>query len=235
MSVRPKAVTMNVLGRSREWVSALNLHYAGVALLGLVNLYLLVHMGFAWQRANSEDAEAQAQQRVELKTAEIAARPLQGLDVKLAAASGNADRFYRERLPVSYSEVLTELGVLSKRQGVRLAHVNYSQAPVAGEGASGQAAGRLTEVRMDASLSGQYRALVLFLNGLERDRVFFVISGVTLTGQQTGTVSLRIRLATYLRGLGPLEGMDAALAGGAGPVGSGEQDADAPASRGGAR
>lgn len=208
MSARPKAVTMNVRERAGGWLSALNLHYAGAAVLGLVNLYLLVQMGLVWQRANSAGAEAQAEQRVELKTAQIAARPLEGLDLKLAAASGHADRFYRERLPVSYSEVLTELGVLSKRQGVRLAHVNYSQVPVAGEGASGQAAGQLTEVRMDASLSGQYRPLVLFLNGLERDRVFFVISGVTLTGQQTGTVSLRIRLATYLRGLEPAERVD---------------------------
>ena len=218
-SSRSKAVTANVLARSRDWLNALNLHYAGVGLLVLVNLYLLMHMGFVWQKANSQDANAQAAQRVELKTAEIAARPLQGLDVKLAAASGNADRFYRERLPVSYSEVLTELGVLSKRQGVRLAHVNYTQAPVAGEGASGEAAGQLTEVRMDASLSGQYRPLVLFLNGLERDRVFFVISGVTLTGQQTGTVSLRIRLATYLRGLTAAEKLPA------GETGSGRGEA----------
>ncbi len=208
MSTRPRVVTMNVRTRAGRWLSVLNLHYAGVALLGLVNVYLLIHMGFAWQRANSEDADAQASQRVELKTAEIAAKPLQGLDVKLAAASGNADRFYRERLPVSYSEVATELGVLAKRQGVRLAHVNYSQVPVAGEGQSGEAAGQLTEVRMDASLSGPYRPLVLFLNGLERDKVFFVISGVTLTGQQTGTVSLRIRLATYLRGLAPAERLE---------------------------
>lgn len=214
MSARHTAVTMNVRERAVDWLSALNLHYAGVAVLGLVNLYLLVQMGLVWQRVNSAGPDAQANQRVELKTAQIAARPLEGLDVKLAVASGNADRFYRERLPVSYSEVLTELGVLSKRQGVKLAHVNYSQVPVAGEGVSGQAAGQLTEVRMDASLSGQYRPLVLFLNGLERDRVFFVISGVTLTGQQTGTVSLRIRLATYLRGLEAAERMDSKSAAG---------------------
>ena len=210
MSARPTAVTMNVRARAQSWLSGLRLHYAGVAVLGVVNLYLLAQMGLVWQRMNSAGPEAQAVQRVELKTAEIAARPLEGLDVKLAVASANADRFYRERLPVSYSEVLTELGVLAKRQGVRLAHVNYSQAPVAGDGSSSEAVGQLTEVRMDASLSGQYRPLVLFLNGLERDRVFFVISGVTLTGQQTGTVSLRIRLATYLRGLGPSERMDTA-------------------------
>jgi len=61
------------------------------------------------------------------------------------------------------------------------------------------AAGELTEARMDASLSGDYRPLVLFVNSLERDKMFFVITGVTLTGQQSGTVGLRVRLTSYLR------------------------------------
>ena len=52
---------------------------------------------------------------------------------------------------------------------------------------------------MDASLSGDYRPLVLFVNALERDKTFFLITGVTLTGQQSGTVGLRVRLTTYLR------------------------------------
>ncbi len=206
--VKPKAVTMNVRARAQDWLSALNLHYAGVALLGLVNLYLLIHMAVAWQEAKSQDAQALAQQQVALKTAQIAARPLEGLELKLAAASRDADRFYRDRLPVSYSQVLTELGALSKRDAVRLTHVNYSEAPVAGEGASGESTGQLTEVRMDATLSGDYRPLVLFLNGLERDKVFFMITGVTLTGQQSGAVNLRIRLVTYLRGLAPAERVD---------------------------
>ena len=50
-----------------------------------------------------------------------------------------------------------------------------------------------------ASLSGDYKPLVLFVNGLERDKMFFLITGVTLTGQQSGTVGLRVRLTTYLR------------------------------------
>ena len=54
---------------------------------------------------------------------------------------------------------------------------------------------------LDARLTGDYRGLVLYLNGLERDRVFFLINGVTLTGQQSGTVNLRVRITTYIRGL----------------------------------
>jgi type IV pilus assembly protein PilO len=206
-----RAAALNVRERTRGWFNPVNLHWAGVAVLGLVNVYLLINMAFAWQQANSRNAEALQQQRVLMTLAEVAARPLQGLDVKLSAASANADHFYLERLPVSYSQIATELGSLKNRTNVRLTRVQYSQTAVA-EGpatdkpgvkqpVTGDPQSQLTEVRMDASLTGDYRALALFLNGVERDKVFFLISGVTLTGQQSGTVSLRIRLTTYLRGL----------------------------------
>ena len=38
-----------------------------------------------------------------------------------------------------------------------------------------------------------------FINGLERSKTFFLITGLTLTGQQGGLVNLRLRLITYLR------------------------------------
>ena len=193
---RPRAVTLNVRERVSGLATALNLHWAGLALFGVVNLYLLAHLLVLWQGSKSRDADAVARQEVALKTAKIAAQPLEGLDSKLKRSGAEAEEFETERLPVSYSEVAQELGTLVARDHVRLTRVQYAQSPVVGD-----AAGQLTEVRMDASLSGDYRALVTFLNGLERDRVFFLISGVTLTGQQTGTVNLRVRLVTYIRGM----------------------------------
>ena len=218
---RPKAVVMNVRERTRGWLNAVNLHWAGVAVLGLVCLYLLVQMGLAWKLANSQDAEALAEQRVQLKIAQLAAKPLEGLDVKLTVANQQADRFYAERLPVGYSEIAGELGALKNSSGVRLSRVGYSQ-PLAG-GAAGtdkamaligpdQFGGKLTEVQMDASLAGDYRGLLKFINGLERDKVFFLINAVTLTGQQSGQVSLRLRLTTYLRGEVPADAADKANA-----------------------
>jgi len=52
---------------------------------------------------------------------------------------------------------------------------------------------------MDAIISGDYRPVVQFINALERDKQFFVINGINLTGQQTGQVNLRLRMTTYLR------------------------------------
>ena len=198
--LKPKVATSNGAGPARNWLSPLNLHWAGVGLLAAVNLYLLAHMAFLWHASSSYNADAQAAQRVELKTAEIAAIPLRGLDAKLPRATAEADRFSRERLPGTDSDMLRELGALTKKAGVRLTRVQYAPATV-----MAGSAGELTEVRMDASLSGDYRPLVLFLNSLERDKMFFVITGLTLTGQQTGTVNLRMRATTYLRKAGTQE------------------------------
>jgi type IV pilus assembly protein PilO len=191
---RKRAAAKEWAEKARTLGTLRNLHIAGVVVLGLVNLYLLAHMAFAWQAANSDNAAALADQTIAMKTAKIARQPLEGLDEKLTQASKDADKFYKQRLPFAYSDVVGELGALAKKQGVKLIRVQYAYAPVLPG-----TAGELTEARMDASLSGDYRPLVLFVNSLERDKMFFVITGVTLTGQQSGTVGLRVRLTSYLR------------------------------------
>lgn len=195
---RPKAVSINVREQAERFLTPLNLHWAAIGLLALVNLYLLVTVAVYWQKASSADASALAQQQIELKTAQLAALPLGGVDEKLAKSNKKADQFYAERLPFSYSEIATELGALAKKDGVRLTRVGYSQEPVV---ELSPQAGQLTEVRLDSSLQGDYRGLVQLVNGMERDRMFFVITGVALTGQDTGRVNLRMRATTFIRGL----------------------------------
>jgi type IV pilus assembly protein PilO len=196
------------LQQARALVTPLNLHIAGVAVLVLVNLYLLIHLGLAWDVAHSHDADALAQQRVQLKTAQIASLPLQGLDAKLAKSTQQANEFYKRRLPYAESQVVGELGTLAKQENVRLQGVQYLHAPVVEDPS-------LTGLQMDARLSGDYRPLVEFLNALERDKQFFLIDGVGLTGQQSGTVNLRLRLTTFLRTPQGNERADTAPAAGA--------------------
>jgi len=191
---RTAASTQSMTERTRRLLTLKNFHIAGVALLALVCVYLLVQMLTAWRAAKSDDAAAVAQQTVEMRQAEIAARPLAGLDEKLKQATADSDEFYAKRLPYSYSEFVVELGVLAKRENVKLDRVQYSAVPVLEDGIA-----PLTEVRMDASLTGDYRPLAQFVNGLERDKRFFLIGAVALTGQQSGSVGVRLRITTYLR------------------------------------
>jgi hypothetical protein len=179
--------------RARALLTAINLHYAGVAALLVIVLYMAAHLLFLSESLKSHNADALSQQRTLLTTARLQAQPLRGLDSKIIASNQDADAFYAERLPYAYSQVLSELGHLTQKSNVRLANVQYAQAPVL------SGANALTELHMDASVSGDYRPIVEFINGLERDKMFFLVNGINLSGQQTGMVNLRIRLTTYLR------------------------------------
>jgi type IV pilus assembly protein PilO len=216
----------NVSERTRALLTLLNIYYAGVAVLVLVNLYLLIHIGFAWQAATSQNAAAVEQQTVVMKTAEIAKKPLEGLDAKLAQATTESNEFYARRLPFADSEVVGELGMLAKKQDVKLTRVQYAPSEVM----SGST-GALTQLRMDASLSGDYRPLMLFINGLERDKMFFLVRGVTLTGEQGGTVGLRLGLVTYLRAPVGSEGSEKNVVAPSGDAAVGGSPADGGASR----
>jgi hypothetical protein len=79
---------------------------------------------------------------------------------------------------------------LAVSSGVRLSRVQYAQ---------GKPGSALTEISMDAGISGDYRAIMHFMNSLERDQIFFIIRGMSLTGQQGGLVNLRLRVSTWLR------------------------------------
>jgi type IV pilus assembly protein PilO len=184
---------------ARSLLTAVNLHFAGVAALCVLNLYLAVHLGYVVQQLHANNADAIAQQHVTQRAAEIAALPLRGLDVKLVKSTEDADKFYAQRLPYAYSQVAAELGVLTKQQNVRLTRVQYAQKPAL------SGSGELNEVTMDTSISGDYRPLVQLINALERDRMFFNINSLTFTGANNGQVNLRMRITTYLRQPGAKE------------------------------
>ena len=178
---------------ARNLLTAVNLHFAGVAALGVLILYLAIHLGFMVQALHANNAEALAQEQNAARVAQIAATPLRGLDVKLVNSTADADRFYEERLPYAVSQVATELGKVTKAQNVRLGRVAYTYTPEL----SGP--GQLVEVRMDVALVGDYRPLVQAINAMERDKMFFVINQITFTGANAGQVNLRMRVTTYLR------------------------------------
>ena len=189
----PERKVPRLTDHARALATALNLHLAGVAVLVLLDLYLMVHLIFVWQGLSANSADALDQQHVQLIAAQLAARPLRGLDKKLVASTEDANAFYQTRLPYADSQAVAEIGALANKAGVRWTHAQYAYAPVL----SGTDA--LTQVSIDASVSGDYRPIVMFINSVERDKLFFVINGINLTGQQTGQVNLRIRLTTYLR------------------------------------
>jgi type IV pilus assembly protein PilO len=192
----------------------LNAHIAAVAVLAIANLVLLVQLGLAWHTLREDRPEQLEVKRSDLRMAELQAKPLRNLPERVTASTKGAEHFYDARVPGADSAILSELGALATKANVRMSRGQYAFAPVLHD---------VTEVRMDETVSGEYADLIRFINSVERDKMFFVINGLTLTGQQGGLVNLRLKVTTYLRGsdlehLQPITTGDESAAG-AGPNG----------------
>ena len=173
----------------RSLISLLNLHFAGVALLLILNLVLAVRLFLAWSTLHSASADQLSQQQTALRALQLEMSPLKGLPQKVDVSRTKANEFFGARFPAAYSTISTTINDVATKNSVHLTNLSYTPAR-APEG--------LVELRLDASLSGEYAPLMHFINGLERSKTFFLINGLTLTGQQGGLVNLRLRLNTYL-------------------------------------
>ncbi|HLH33582.1 MAG TPA: hypothetical protein VKX41_02845 [Alloacidobacterium sp.] len=181
----------------RRLLTLLNLHIAGVVVLLGLNLFLLTRLFVAWHAASSDQSADYNSEHMTYVQLQSQMSRLEGLPQKVDQARLDADKFYEQRIAANYSTMAGELGSLSAKNNVRLTRAQYTPTP---------AINGLTEVRIDASLSGEYSALMHFINDIERDKnhVFFTIHALTLSGQQGGLVNLRLRMTTYLRSSGDL-------------------------------
>ena len=170
--------------------SPLTWHYAGLAVLVLLVSFLAERFALDWSATDSSSSGALAGKQLELKAMEMETAPLRGLDKRVAESRAQIKDFYSKRIPASYSSIATRIGEIEVKSGVRLSRVQYAQGPAGAD---------LTEITMDAGISGEYPQIMRFVNGLERDQTFFVIRTMALTGQQGGMVNLRLRVSTWLR------------------------------------
>jgi type IV pilus assembly protein PilO len=170
--------------------SPLTWHYAGLAALLIVVMVLGTRFGFDWAATSTRTSDALAVKQVQLKAMELQTAPLRGLDKKVDQARTNIKDFYAHRIPPSYSEIAAQIGDLEVKSGVRLSRLQYAQKPPENN---------LSEITLDAGITGEYPQIMRFVNSLERSRILFVIRGMGLTGQQGGAVNLRLQLSTWLR------------------------------------
>jgi Tfp pilus assembly protein PilO len=176
--------------RTHFVISPLNLHIAGLVLFAGLNLYLGTRLLLAFRDVHSSRAEQVSQQEIALTQLKVQAARLDGLPEKVEKARTDAETFNKERIAPDDSSIVAALGDIAAHSGVRFTRGSYTYTP---------AIPGLTEIRIDANVSGEYTGVMQFINGLERAKTFFLIDGVTLTGQQGGLVNLRLKLTTYQR------------------------------------
>ena len=172
-------------------ITQLNLHLAVAGGLLVLVLVLLARTVVAWHDSRSDQS---AQYDADLATdAQLRAQAgrLQGLPTQLRVARSEAASLVASRVPASDSTVLAELGALTARDHVRLSRAAYTYSP---------AIPGLLELRLEANVTGDYVPVMHFINDVERDKnhYFFIIRSIAMTGQQGGSVNLRVRMTTYM-------------------------------------
>lgn len=181
--------------------SPLTWHVAGFALLAVLVAVLAVRFALDWTVTSASNANALEEQQVQLKVFERQTAPLRGLDQRVAGSRSQIASFFAKRIPQHYSSIAVALGNIQQKSGARLTRVQYAQ---------GKPGADLTEISIDAGISGDYPQIMRFVNGLERDQTFFIVRAMSLTGQQGGMVNLRLRVSTWLRPAEVPSGMPAA-------------------------
>jgi Tfp pilus assembly protein PilO len=170
--------------------SPLTWHMVGFFLLLALAVALAIRLGLDWSVMDSHSIEVLAGKQIQLRALEIQTLPLRGLDQRVEKSREQLEDFYQKRIPPNYSSIDARIVELQVDSRVRLTRVQYTQ---------GDPGPGLTEISMDASISGDYPAIMHFINSLERDPMFFIIRAMALTGQQGGLVNLRLRVSTWLR------------------------------------
>lgn len=170
--------------------SPLTWHFVVFVLLLAVAIAMCTRLGMDWMATDSHAADTLLGKQVQLRQMKLQMVPLSGLDQTVEKTRDQLTIFFGDRIPANYSAIESSMTDLEVKSGVRLSRVQYSQ------GKPGQV---LTPITMDAAISGDYPAIMHFVNGIERAKTFYVIQEMALTGEQNGLVNLRIRVSTWLR------------------------------------
>ena len=103
-----------------KWFSVLNLHFAGVALLLILNLVFAVRLFLAWSTLRAAGPEQLQQQQTAYRALQLEMSPLRGLPQKVDLSRTQAEEFYATRFPGAYSTISSAINDLATKNSVRL-------------------------------------------------------------------------------------------------------------------
>jgi Tfp pilus assembly protein PilO len=182
---------------SRDFTWRRRIILVGVVLLVLADIGLAA---YSWRLASTPHAP-EKQLAVETKQ-----RDLLRADIKRAqqirdnvpATQKDCDRFEQSLFPASsgYSAVISELGDTARKSGIQIEDLTHKQTEISNRG--------MTEVSIDATVNGNYKNVVGFLNGLQRSANLYSVDSLTLASENTNQASANIikvtlHLRTYFR------------------------------------
>jgi type IV pilus assembly protein PilO len=176
------------------------------AILGALVIVLLADAALAaysWKMAAAPRTPQQeyARQLKQLDLLRADIKRAQEIKQNVPAIEKDWDRFEQSFPPASvgYSTMSSELGAVAKKAGVQIESVGFKPKDIPTRG--------LTEISIDASVSGEYAGVVRFVNGLQRSDRLYALDSLALASQAPGqgssnAIKVSMRLKTYFRTAG---------------------------------
>ena len=157
---------------------------------------LLVYSLGASARVPQQQELAAESTRISLLRADVArARAIQR---DMPKTKADCERFETSLPPArgGYSAITTELGELGRTAGLQIGSLDFHSTPIVARG--------LTEVAVDAKVTGDYKSVVKFLNGVQRSASYYIIESLSLAPSgpsgPSGAVSVDVHLLSYFKG-----------------------------------
>jgi Tfp pilus assembly protein PilO len=168
----------------------------GVILLVLADVVLGV---YSWQLASAPQTpqEKYAQQVMQLKVLKGDIDHAQSIRNEIPNTQKDCDRFEQSLFPATtgYSSVTSELGGIAKKTGVQLEDVAFKQVDPESR--------KIIEVVIDATINGDYKNVVGFLNAVQRTDSTYAMDSLTLGSENSqgsaGFIKVAVHLKTYFR------------------------------------
>ena len=170
---------------------------AGVVLLVLADLALAA---YSWQLASAPQSPRE-QYSLEMKQHDLLKADIkraQDIRDKIPAIQKNFDQIENSLFPASagYSKVRSELGDIGRKSGIQLEDLSFRPSKIPSRG--------MTQVMVDATVVGDYKSVMLFLNGVQRSPNLYEVDALALATENanqgaSGAIKVTVHLKTYFR------------------------------------
>ena len=163
-----------------------------LVVLAVANLGITVYLFWPGRATRVEQLREEHDLRQQLTRLNREVEPLKGMDQKLIKTREDVKKFYNQHVANRWSEVSEEINRLAQENGFAPPPIRYKT--------DDTGLPDLQQVKADISITGDYSKITHFINALERDKLMFDITQVTLNGQQgAGSVELQIKVDTFLK------------------------------------
>ena len=169
-----------------------------IVILSVVGALLVADAGMGVYSVEMASSKMSPQQELVDQTTQL---KLLKADLDRAAAirqdmpkiKTDCDRFDASLPPAGngYSLISSELAALASAAGLQIGTLGFHAKELGGRG--------MTEVSVDATVTGDYKSVVWFLNGMLRSPNYYVVESLNLAPDTGGPVHGKVRVILHLR------------------------------------